>query len=841
MTRSTGGKIWVSRDGRISALEHGQLRPLEFNEAATNTYVLGIGASGDGGLWVASDERIRKWKDGKWVADLGSTPWGGNVVTRWIETEKGVLAVGTVDLGLYLMLPSPTGKVLHFDHAGDFPSDWVSALCEDAEGSLWAGTGNGGMVMLRPSPIETITPPDHWQRRAVLSVYPDSEDGLWIGTEGAGLYHYQEGEWTNFGSGQGIRNAYVWSLTEDQAGRLWAGTWGGGLFRQDGDHFEFAPGMENITLPMPALLRGRADVLWIGTADGLLRYQAGRLTWFKESQGGPLRDVRTAAEDGHGAVWFGMAGGGLACLNDNRIQRFRTSDGLSSEFIECLHFDQDGVLWIGTFGGGLNRYKDGRFAVINRKEGLPNGVIGHIEEDSRGFFWMSTHAGIIRVRQAELNRCADGKTNEVHCQVYGINDGLPTIECSEGLQPAGCQTADGRLWFPTSKGLVAVNPRAVPVNRLPPPVIIETMRVDGQPLAGAGTLSSSLTVPAGRHRFEFQYTGLSFVDPEKVQFQYRLEGLENDWMDAGPRRTVNYNYIPPGSYTFRVTACNNDGVWSERGAGISFVVLPLFWQTVWFRILAGVILVVASGGLVWFDTRRRMRRRLERLERQRAIERERARIAKDIHDDLGASLTRITMLSESARSEQNVPNAVASNLNRIYGIAGELTRAMDEIVWAVNPHHDTLDSLASYLSRFAQEFLAPAGIRCRLDVPMQLPAWPVTAEVRHNLFLAFKEALHNVVKHSSASEVHVSLALRSPGIILAIEDDGRGFAVPELNEGAPPKKGAPGDGLLNMKKRLAEIGGHCEIQSAPGQGTKIQLLLPAKISIPGDGNEPITM
>ncbi|MGH7993294.1 MAG: sensor histidine kinase, partial [Limisphaerales bacterium] len=646
-------------------------------------------------------------------------------------------------------------------------------------------------------------------------------------TEGAGLYRFQNDNWTNFSAGQGIRNAYIWSLAEDDRGRMWAGTWGGGLFVQNGNQFDFAPGMENITPPMAALLHARDGSLWVGTAVGLLHYQAGRTNWFVESNGQALRDVRTVAEDSRGAVWFGMAGGGLACLKDNRIQRFGTADGLSSDFIECLHFDKTGALWIGTFGGGLDRLKNGRFAAINRGQGLPNSVIGDIEEDGRGFFWMSSHDGIIRASEAELNSCADGKTNEVHCETYGINDGMPTIECSEGLQPAGCKTADGRLWFPTSKGLVAVSPVDVETNRLPPPVVIEEVRVDDRPVAGEAWSPSFLKIPPGRHQFEFQYTGLSFVDPEKVRFRYRLDGSETDWVNAGARRTVNYNYIPPGNYSFQVIACNNDGIWNGTGASIAFGVLPYFWQTLWFHILAWVMIVAASGGLVWFDTRRRMRRKLERLEWQRAVEHERARIAHDIHDDLGAHLTRISMLSESACGELDHPERAATGLNQISDTAREFTRAMDEIVWAVNPQHDTLDSLASYLGNFAQEFLGSLDIRCRLDVPLQLPPWPVTAEVRHNLFLAFKEALHNVVKHAAAAEVYVSLTTGADAFILVIRDDGKGFA-PDL----PPEEGrrepsriARGHGLANMRKRLAKIGGHCEIQSSPGRGTEVKFVV----------------
>jgi signal transduction histidine kinase len=226
-----------------------------------------------------------------------------------------------------------------------------------------------------------------------------------------------------------------------------------------------------------------------------------------------------------------------------------------------------------------------------------------------------------------------------------------------------------------------------------------------------------------------------------------------------------------------------------------------------------------------------MKRKVERLERQRAIERERTRIAKDIHDDLGASLTRITMLSQSARADFDHSPA-ADDLDRIFDTAREMTRAMDEIVWAVNPQHDTLDSLATYLGRFAQGFLASVHIRCRLDVPMQLPSWPLTAEVRHNLFLAFKEALHNAVKHSQTTEVHIRMTIDAHGFTLCLEDKGCGFQPEQWDERAlDPYRPGSGNGLANMRQRLAEIGGHCEIKSVPAQGTLVEFVVPVKVAL----------
>lgn len=823
LTRSASGQLWVDREGRVSLLQQGQLVPIGFGATNSETYpyIQGIAASRDGGLWVASNGSIRKWKNGEWTADLGTAPWRWNIVANFIETSGGVLAGGTSSDGLWLVSPDSTNtSALHLTRANGLPSDWVISLCEDREKNLWCGTG-AGLVVVRPNNVETVSPPDKWEGRSVLSVLPTPDGALWIGTEGAGLYRFQNGGWTNFGTAQGIRNSYIWSLAVDGGGKIWAGTWGGGLFTQQAGAFDYAPGLEKFLLPMPSLLFVGND-LWIGTPAGALRYQNGKFAQFNEVAGKPFGDVRTMAQDKSGALWFGTAGDGLVRWQSGNFRRFKKSDGLSSDFVECLYLADDGALWIGTFGGGLNRFKDGIFSVINREQGLPNDVIGHIEADGRGFFWMSSYGGILRAGEKDLNRCADGGLAQVPFLTYGINDGLPTLECSEGLQSAGGKTADGRLWFPTAKGLVVVNPAGAKINLLPPPVRIEEIRVDDKKFAD-GNDRGPVKIPPGRHRVEFEYTALSFVAPEKVRFKCRLNGFDPDWADVGTKRVATYNYVPPGKYSFQVIACNNDGVWNDTGDSLKFEVLPYFWQTAWFFVSSGVATLLLASAIVWFETRRRMRRKLERAERQRDIERERSRIARDIHDDLGAQLTRITMLSESASEPEADPHRAAEGIRRIYDTARELTRSMDEIVWAVNPRHDTLESLVSYLEKFAQDWLAGVGIRCRLDLPLQFPEWHLTSEIRHNVFLAFKEGLHNVVKHSGASEVLIQLEMKEKSFQLAITDNGRGFAVGEKVKDTTSKQGriAAGNGLENIQRRLTDIGGRCEIQSGSGAGTKL--------------------
>jgi len=824
MAQDSVGTLWVASGGRVAFLDEGRLVPLTLasNAGPVVNYVEGICAGQDGGVWIAGDGRVRKWNDGGWTEDRGPNP-SNSTLTAMLETRSGCLAMGTVDSGLYLVFPN--GTVRHFSKAEGFPHDWIRCLSEDREGTLWTGAGSDGLVALHPGKVETIDPPDHWQGRVALSTTAARDGAIWVGTEGAGLYRYLNGAWTHFGSSAGLSNQFVWCTAEDREGRIWAGTWGGGMFVKQADRFVIPPGLENLNVPMAAILHGADGVTWIGTENGLLRYQNGSLNWFGQTNEFNVPDVRAIAQETNGTVWFGTLGGGLGRLQNGVVKHYGKNDGLANDYIQCLHLDADGALWIGTYGGGLIRFKNGAFAAITTAEGLPNSFISDIEEDGDGHFWISSHGGIFRVSKRALDGCAEGNPAPLNCFAFGKGDGMPSLTCSGGFQPAAALTADGRIGFPTGRGVVLVNPENARVNRLEPLVVIEEVIANGRTLAENTSTDAVLKIPPGSARFEFHYTGLSFIAPEKMRFRYRLEGWEKDWVDVGTKRVAEYTYIPPGNYTFHVLACNSDAVWNEAGASLAFTLLPQFWQTWWFRAAAVLAAVALIAGNVLLLTRRRLRRKLDIIQRQQAVERERTRIARDIHDHLGANLTRISLLSQSAQGELSNPARAAAQLDRIYDTALDLTRALGEIVWAVNPHHDTLDSLASYLGNFAQEYLVPINVRCRLDVPLQLPPWPITAEVRHNVFLAFKEALHNVVKHSGATEVSVVLETNYRGFTLAVRDNGRGFDAEATESDSAPQRLGRGNGLKNTRQRLDKIAGRCEIHSRAGAGTEIKFFV----------------
>jgi hypothetical protein len=346
-------------------------------------------------------------------------------------------------------------------------------------------------------------------------------------------------------------------------------------------------------------------------------------------------------------------------------------------------------------------------------------------------------------------------------------------------------------------------------------------------------LKTSLHLRPDHRKLDIDFAALSYVSPESVRYRYRLSRFDTDWVEAGPGHRATYPRLPAGNYEFRVIACNNSGVWNETGATLALTVSPFFWETWWFKIGSGTVTLAGLASGVALVARRRYRRKLRQLEARRALEQERARIARDIHDDLGASLTRISLLSQPAGGGAGDMETATANLAQIYHTARDLTQAMGEVVWAVNPAHDTLDSLANYLSQYAQSFLKLARIRCRLEMPMQLSKLPVSAEVRHNLFLAFKEALNNVVKYAAASEVQIALIPGDSGFELRVTDNGRGFSA-STQEPAPPGQPVPaatlGYGLGNMRRRLEEIGGRCELQSEPGRGTRLSFHVHLKSS-----------
>ncbi|HVM46590.1 MAG TPA: two-component regulator propeller domain-containing protein [Candidatus Acidoferrum sp.] len=477
-------RAWVATTTYLARLEGGKLLPPILQGKPWQYQVLCPSRSG--GWWIMTAGRVRLWRDGALTADAGKWVRPERVVEYCLEDRRGQLWVASLGKGLFCYstnAPEPR-QITVKDGLG---SDLVRALFEDSEGNLWAGTRPGGLNRIRPALFKTYGVKEGLSSDLVTAICEGADGEVWVGTDGEGVNLLKDNTVEQFGSEQGLDSRNVRALLMDRQRQLWEGSWGGGLYQFKTNGFVARHDIPGHDTPVASLFEDSKGRLWIGqrTLNKLVRLEGGVFTTIDLPNPAPAMDVIALAEDAAGTLWIGTDGSGLFSWNEHECRRFGRTDGLPSNTIRSLHAEPDGALWIGTVDGGLCRFKNGKFVTCNTHDGLLDDVINHIADDGHGFLWFSSFQGIFRVSKAELNAFADGARKRIACLAFGRSDGLPALECPGGFQPAGCRTHDGRLWFPTVKGLVVVNPENVPTNSVAPPVLVEQMLVDGEPLPDA--------------------------------------------------------------------------------------------------------------------------------------------------------------------------------------------------------------------------------------------------------------------------------------------------------------------------------------------------------------------
>lgn len=819
------GQLWIGSDASLARLIS-DVHHAPFDLLLQTVPLPGkqdfLLASRGGGYWQFANGQVLKCRTNQVERSFGAYPWGSSRIMSACEDREGNLVVGTQNGGVFWF--DATGKAQRVE---GLSQNTALSLCVDREGSLWVGTDGGGLNRVKRKVFSTATAARDW---VVQSVCADATGGLWMGFNGGGATYWKDGVVRDFGPGDGLlgagenRNPNFSTVLVDRQQRVWVGTRDFGLYEFVNGAFLFVSDRRLLGRNVSALYQDRTDRLWVGTDAGLACRDGGEWKTFSANEGLLAGNLTALTEGTAGVLWIGTERGGLYRMTNGKFDSLHVRDGLPSENITSLCADQDGVLWVGT-GNGLARFYEGRWTHYMKKDGLASDGIGYLLDDDRGNLWIGSNAGLMSIEKSKLSDFAEGRMDFIPCRTYGEADGLPTEECTQGSQPAAYRTPDGRLWLPTIRGLVTVSPADLQPNTNRPPVVVESILVDGEnqnPDRFRPGELKALTIPAGREQLDFHYASLNLAAPEQARFKYQMEGHEKDWIPAGNSRIARYPKLPPGEYRFRVTACNEDGVWNEEGASLAIVVLPAFWQTRTFRGATAACLLALVGGIVYYVSTQKLQRQVAALRQKEALERERARIARDLHDQLGANLTQVALLGELAEADKNQPQEVALYAQQISSTARETTRSLDEIVWAANPANDTLDSLITYACKYAQDYLALAGLRHRLDVPRQLPDADVPPEVRHNVFLAFKEAVNNVVKHAKASEARIGLQLNANTFTLEIEDNGQGPA--RENE----QSARTGNGLRNMQKRMEDIHGSFSIRARTGGGMSVRLTAPLK-------------
>jgi len=602
--------LWIATEAGLAHLRpDGTLRSFGTADGLSRTSVRTLLRDSDGVLWVGTDLGLNRYSDGVFTALTTKHGLSHNVIVSLLEDRDGGIWIGTDGGGINRWR---AGAIASFTSRQGLSNDSVLAMLEDREGNLWIGTNLGGLNRLKNGRVTPLSRREGLSHDYIRAIYEDRQGTLWIGTEGGGINRVRDGQITAFTTRDGLSNNVVFAITEDREGSLWIGT-DNGLTRLRNGRFEvFHADMGMSNDSVLALHEGRDGALWIGTyAGGLNRYQDGKFTAFTTKQGLSHDTVNVILEDRDGSLWVGTRGGGLNRFKDGKFTVFTTKDGLADDLVFALHEDREGSLWIGTYGGGLNRLKAGRFATISERHGLFDNVVHRILEDGRGDVWMSSNRGIFRVAKTALDQVADGTQPSLAAVAYGVGDGMRNPECNGGAS-AGTITRDGVVWFPTIEGAASIDSNSLRLRSdgIGPPVVIEEVLVDGHLVDSSGAIH----LPAEAQTLEVHFTALSLTAPEAVRFRYRLEGLENDWVQAEGRRTAYYSKLPPGDYTFQVIAANHDGAWNTEGGAIAVSVAPLFYEAWWFR---GLVLTASllAGPLFYRVRVRRLTKQKAALER----------------------------------------------------------------------------------------------------------------------------------------------------------------------------------------------------------------------------------
>lgn len=832
--------LWVATANGLGLLKSGGLTTFTTKERLISGSIQALFEDADGALWIATPYGVGRIKEGKftnyivrdglgsnsvraiqqdrdgrlWFGSLGGlTSFNGSGFTTYTTRDglpndriislhairDGGLLIGTAG-GLCLFT---NGRFTSFNAGEALATSTILSLLEDREGNLWIGTESGGINLLKETKFTTYTVKNGLSNDLVKSIHQDHQGNTWIATDGGGLNLLRDGKLSVYSTRDGLSSNVIVALFSDNAGNLWVGT-PAGLNRFNRGKFTIYTSADGLASNdvRSIYLDHRGD-LWIGTRGGLTRMSNGVFKTFTEVDGLPNDLITTLYEDTKRNLWIGTLAG-LSKLRNEEFTTFTTRDGLSNDAVISLHEDSEGTLWIGTNGGGLNRMKDGKFTTYTTSNGLLDDVVYRILEDGRNHLWLSCRKGIFHISKSELDEFAKGLSAAIAPVAYGTADGMMTRECSGGGDPAGWRSSDGKLWFPTIKGVAMIDPERIKTNSHAPPVVIEQISIDDKSFAPG----ERLELPAGTTRFDLYYTAPSFVAPEKVRFKYKLEGFDTDWIDSGTRRIAYYTNLRPGAYTFRVIASNNDGVWNQTGAAFSLYLKPYFYQTYWFYAVCLLVLVL----LAWLLFRLRVRAMQAQFS---AVLAERTRIAREIHDNLAQEMSGLSVqLEVVARTMPPGADAARSSLDRArqqvrHGIA-EARR----YVWELRSPTLENNDLPAALTETARRLTHETAIQAQVEVNGTFR--PLAQLVEDNLLRIGQEAINNAVKHAQAQRIFVNLVFDARRVQLIVRDDGRGFDNQVAGNGR-----AGHFGLIGMRERAEQIGGTLSIQSTDGSGTEV--------------------
>jgi len=829
--------VWVTAGASLSRLESGRFVPA-IAGAPTNTRV----ACEDrhGGLLIAGYAGVVKAAGGKTTQLLPPSALDGNVVTSMISDRGGNVWIGGSQ---GLIEVTPEGAQRRYGVREGLPNPFVRVLLEDRDGNIWVG-GDGGLVRVENGRIAV---PESREGDIVSSLFEDREGNLWVGST-HGLTRLRDDLFTNYGLSEGMPSDQPDAVYQDHAGRIWVGfhdvglmefsperklfgasdglppcevfaireTRAGellvstrlGLFRRSGERFEKLAHSDALgRLSIFDALEDPAERVWIASGGGLSELRGGRER--SVIDGGQLFDQAavTLLEARDGALWAGTYARGLWRVKGDEKHLFTVADGLASDEIRDLYQDADGAIWIGTFGGGLSSYRDGRFRKFTTRDGLLSDNIASIVGEG-DWLWLSTTRGLCRVSRRQLDDYAAHRRSSLTPEDYDMSDGLRSAQCAAyPLSAGGTRSADGRLWFTTTRGMAAISPAAHKAEAPAPMPHVVSMTADGREV----NLFEPARLAPGNGRVQIRYTGLYLSAPERVEYSYKLEGLDADWVRSGNRRMINYNSLKHGRYRFHVRAQAPGGAAAETY--FDFELMPYYYETLWFRLAC----LSAAIAIVWGWHRLRLRRIGDRFA---LVLQERARLAREIHDTLAQGFVGISsQLDAVAMCMPEDASAARKFLDLARRMARhsltEARRSVMDLRAAALEDQDLRAALESGARSWA------AGTGVEIEVSASGPQKPLPGETEQHLLRIAQESVTNALKHSGASKIRIELAADPKSVRLRICDDGCGFDQKDVFSSLGGHFG-----LLGMRERAERLGGAFRLASRPGEGTEVEVTAP---------------